>query len=1062
MLPVFRSLGPDDDLIVALVRAGVLDEARGRELHARFRAEIGRTGPLPPSGLSGELSGEVVRPVAEPGTETSTAGQAPGFGSTTSGGAPAGHASTTGGQAAFGSTTGGQAAYGSTTGGGPARPTDVERTVVAGTRVDSMTGSLGHSAGHSGMTSTGGLSGELVIPDELANFVIEGELSRGGMGVVLKARQKNIDLPVALKLMLRVDNETEIERFHLEARVLAGFSHPSIVRLRDYGFDEGRPYLSMDLVEGRPLKQVVEESLRKTGKVPDFEWMARVLIGIADALATCHDKGIVHRDIKPANILVEDATDRGVLVDFGIVKRDPGKTREAYESIASDLTKSGDVVGTPAYMAPEQLEKTEGADELGPKTDVWGLGTTLFFALTGRAPYQGASLVNIYKKLLSEEPPPASSINPDVPKWLDELVSDCLTREIAARPTMAEVRDRLTERVGQIADEAEEDVREDRQRKIAGVFAGLTALLAVALAVIFRPRDELAPKLAWVEAPTIVRSEVATFRAKVADDSPVQVLVVERRGGRDIKQRIKPTESGSIEFEVRATESGTAVRVFAVDASENRSEPLEMTVKLDATPPTVALVAESFMTWDAEVELRGKASEPGCKVRVGELEVATDDERRFVARIPVPAGESRLPVVAIDPAGNESPPREALVRRQPSVLVTADASDKPADVLKTYDTIAAALRDCAPYARILIREGEWSGQMIIDKPVQLVGRARETGAEVRIVQALREGLEVSLSEQWRRSSDVVRLAGLTVVRKGDRVEMPGTAAIQVTAGALIVEDCVIRDVFRQAIGVGNLSAGDELQRPRATIRRCRILRPGRAGIAVIGEADVQVESCEIIGAVENGIELTAKPATLTATDLTIRDCGVHGFVAREGTKITITRGRLTGNFRSGGAGDPLSTITLKDVEILNNVIGARLARKPRRVVEDALADMARRHFDGEVSADRLTPHMHWFRDRCVGTNLTIERSSFNQGGLRIKGDADLENLRVDGNGFHGLNVQSRGSIMVRASVIQNNVGHGVYADMDGGGGVTLIKTEVRDNGKSPINQTPRGCVEIKD
>lgn len=266
---------------------------------------------------------------------------------------------------------------------------------------------------------------------KFGHFEIIEEISRGGMGVVLKAKNASIDTMVALKLLLEEDpSDASYARFKQEAQVLARLDHPGIVRVKNFGREENIPFFAMDLIVGQDLKTVVEDQLRETDQVPDYNWTVEVMEKLADALAYCHKEKVMHRDVKPANILIEDKNDHPVLVDFGLVKL---KNSESQETSGMALSLSGEVRGTPAYMAPEQADPNGDFGSVGKKTDVWGFGATLFFCLTGQEPYSGNSATNIYVALMQKDPPRVSEVNPEVPDWLDELTYQCLQRRAIRR-----------------------------------------------------------------------------------------------------------------------------------------------------------------------------------------------------------------------------------------------------------------------------------------------------------------------------------------------------------------------------------------------------------------------------------------------------------------------------------------------------------------------------------------------------------------------------------------------------------------------------------------------------
>jgi tetratricopeptide (TPR) repeat protein len=270
-------------------------------------------------------------------------------------------------------------------------------------------------------THTGKLTNSLTLSNDagglrrIGPYEVVRELARGGMGAVLVARRPGLDRQVALKVMLSGDaaGQEEVERFLTEARVAARLKHPNIVGILDVGADGTRPYLVMDLIDGESLKA-------KLGRGPlDPREAAELCRDVAKALAYAHGQAVLHRDIKPHNILVtKDGTP--VVTDFGLAK-------DVGEGVAKGQTKTGQVMGTPAYMPPEQAEgHTELVDR---RADVYSLGATLYEALVGEAPFQGATPLNIITQVLSKDPVPPRKRRPDVDRDLDTIVLRCLEKE---------------------------------------------------------------------------------------------------------------------------------------------------------------------------------------------------------------------------------------------------------------------------------------------------------------------------------------------------------------------------------------------------------------------------------------------------------------------------------------------------------------------------------------------------------------------------------------------------------------------------------------------------------
>jgi len=256
-------------------------------------------------------------------------------------------------------------------------------------------------------------------------YRIERELGRGGMGAVYLARDLRLDRLVALKVLPPefAANNGLRERFLRETRTAASFSHPNIVPVHAVEEHDGVLAFAMGFVEG----ESVAERIKRQGPM-DPRGVARMLTDVAYALAYAHGRGVVHRDIKPDNIMIERATGRALLMDFGI-SRPISTTLET-----AGLTRVGEVVGTPEYMSPEQAS----GDSVDGRSDLYSLGLVALFALTGRAVITGETTQQIIVRQLTEKLPPAKSMRADLPDALAEAIDRCVMKEPASRFESAE------------------------------------------------------------------------------------------------------------------------------------------------------------------------------------------------------------------------------------------------------------------------------------------------------------------------------------------------------------------------------------------------------------------------------------------------------------------------------------------------------------------------------------------------------------------------------------------------------------------------------------------------
>ena len=249
------------------------------------------------------------------------------------------------------------------------------------------------------------------------DYEIVREIARGGMGVVFQARQVTLNRPVALKMILagQLADETEVRRFYTEAEAAANLDHPGIVPIYEVGQHEGQHYFSMGFIEGQSLSQRLAG-----GPLPARE-AADLVRRVSEAIDYAHRHGVIHRDLKPANILLDrDGNPR--VTDFGLAKK-----------LKSDsgLTGSGQIMGTPSYMPPEQAGGGRG--EVGPAADVYALGATLYCLLTGRPPFQSATVMDTVLMVLGEEPVPPRRLNASIPRDLETIALKCLEKDPARR-----------------------------------------------------------------------------------------------------------------------------------------------------------------------------------------------------------------------------------------------------------------------------------------------------------------------------------------------------------------------------------------------------------------------------------------------------------------------------------------------------------------------------------------------------------------------------------------------------------------------------------------------------
>jgi len=371
------------------------------------------------------------------------------------------------------------------------------------------------------------------------DYELVEEIARGGMGVVYKARQVSLDRLVAVKMILAGEFATPqfVQRFRTEASAAAVLHHPNIVAIYEVGVHAGQHYFSMDFVDGPSLAALVGHQPLPARRAVQY------LKTIAEAIHYAHQQGILHRDLKPSNVLI-DANDQPRITDFGLAKRlenaEPG-TRNA------ELTVSGQVLGSPNFMPPEQATAKHG--KVGRYSDVYALGGILYHLLTARPPFQADSLEVIVSQVLAAEPVSPRMLNPTVPRDLETICLKCLEKEPSRRYATAQA---LADELGRFLNGQPVQARPigptgkvwrwcRRKPLVAGLVAGLMFALALGLAGVLWQWRRAESQRARAEAGELL----ARQNAYAADMFSAQHALADNNRGLAVSllDKYRPTDS---------------------------------------------------------------------------------------------------------------------------------------------------------------------------------------------------------------------------------------------------------------------------------------------------------------------------------------------------------------------------------------------------------------------------------------------------------------------------------------------------------------------------------------
>ena len=421
-------------------------------------------------------------------------------------------------------------------------------------------------------------SGIWPLETQYGRYRIKKQLGRGNMGVVYLAHDPQIDRLVALKVLRpdKVVSEDFVQRFLKEARAIGRLTHPNIVVVYDVGRDHGTIYIAMEYLEGRPFDTVLSAGQ------PDLDTWSRVGAQLADTLAYAHENGIIHRDIKPSNIIMSPEG-HIKLTDFGIARiEDPEATLQ---------TQVGDILGTPAYMSPEQV----AGQAVDGRSDLFSLGVILYEWLLGQRPFRGKNMAAIFNAITLREPPHPSEIQTSVPKPIADLLLRCLAKPTADRfqdgRQMAAAIRACTETL-QTAHSSQRKDASSRRYWILLLLIGMSLTAYVAGPSAMRNlRTWMKPTPPPVQTPPATSTETPPTRPLSQPPSTVREAVTEQR----------PTEVSALRMAtLRVTSTPAGAQLF-IDGDPEGRTPSEL--ELPVGTYGLRLNLEGHHEWRSAVQL---------------------------------------------------------------------------------------------------------------------------------------------------------------------------------------------------------------------------------------------------------------------------------------------------------------------------------------------------------------------------------------------------------------------------------------------------------------------------
>lgn len=837
------------------------------------------------------------------------------------------------------------------------------------------------SAAKSTQPSSGSLP-KFLGYEGIDRYEILEEIGQGGMGKVYLAKVKETGTTVVIKTLIKVKKSAkEVERFHREGMALARLSHPHIARVYDFRLsnagasEQCHPYLVMEYVSGQTLGQYFE-ARHRAGLAFDAGLLKSIFAPLAKALIHCHESGIIHRDIKPENILIEEAEDtkvppRPVLIDFGLAKVDKETTRRSLE-LSQQLTKSGQLLGSPAFAAPEQLHGE--IEKFGPAMDVWGWAASLYWAASGQLPYQVSGLYQLFAISDSEDPEPLRKHNPEIPLWLEQICSQCLQRNPHRRPS-------LTEALTVFKNESAVSPTSSKR----GPMLGLAAIcLLILSALLFFNRDQELPQLELSLSRTITQAKTIQLKGRVLDEAPARLWL--RGQAPKTKKRSYPVnEDGSFKVVVDLKDGQNTFSIWAEDQSGNLTQPERITLVKDDNPPNLTALVYPKLTYDSEVTVIGEFNEPSSIQMNGSAPSLFQPS--FRQSIALSIGRNSVMIMAKDEAGNVRKKTITITRHPVYHLVPAS---QPIGRPNEFHSLAKALAKAAPLSRILIHPGTYESGYEIEKSLELQGVGERSKVVLR-----------SSGEPLAIRAPKVYIRNLTIENTGSNNQCD---ALQIFANDCHLENCTVTSKFRRGLNIGYNSQLIGKRAPTGIrLEKCVFIESGQTGVVANLNSSASISGCKFIGN------------------------KLHGLLVKQKAKIQFKNCRFEKNLMGlkldlgGVANGKDSVFILNKEEGITVEIRSQASISRCQLIENGGIDRK-----SKFSQARAT-----FSSRLKLTDCVLKDGARDGVFSYELSQIELNNCEIRNNGGFGVKAQVKSTIDLRGCILKNN-GRGPKNEILGG------------------------------